>query len=503
MVALDDLAGDGEAEAEADAARGEERLGPALRGLAREALAGVAHLDGELLVAAGVLAHFHGDVRVVGIGLERVEHDLAEGVAQRLVVAADLPGGDILVEGKLSEFLAGMEGVGLVECLDDQVGDLHGFAPLADPFAGEEDHLAGEPRDALHAAGHRAGEGLLKLRVADTVLEELLVCGERDEGIADLVGEVLGHGFHEPQVGRLDLQLAGALVIAHVFEDEQRGIRVRRALCFEGGNLDAEGRVRRVRELILKGCAADAALDGGEDEAAELLREVGEFELRLAGAVAEDEMLRGCVGVEGGEIAADDDAAAAEMAEDVGDHRVVGVELVVQPGVADGEADLLEHVEDERQLFVRVGFAGQPLVEDGDAEQRLAVEDGDGHMRAEELEFLGDLAAGLRLVAARAEDAALAVQVAADARAEREREVLEHALVEADGAAGAQPAVVRRERAVAQDARGFPQEDNRAIHTDDLAQEQEELLQQRAGIEAVREDAGEFPQRLQRAGGIV
>ena len=101
-------------------------------------------------------------------------------------------------------------------------------------------------------------------------------------------------------------------------------------------------------------------------------------------------------------------------------------------------------------------------------------------------------ASGLR----RAQDAPLPVQVAADARAEREREVLEHALIEPDGAGRAQPAVLRRERALAEDRRRFAQEDDRAIDADDLAQEQQELLQQRRGIEAVREHAGETPQRL-------
>jgi hypothetical protein len=51
-----------------------------------------------------------------------------------------------------------MEGVSLVESLDDEVGKLHGFSTFRLPFAREKDHLIGESRNSLHPTSHRAGE---------------------------------------------------------------------------------------------------------------------------------------------------------------------------------------------------------------------------------------------------------------------------------------------------------------------------------------------------------
>ena len=72
---------------------------------------------------------------------------------------------------------------------------------------------------------------------------------------------------------------------------------------------------------------------------------------------------------------------------------VIRDELVVQPGIAEREAHLLEHVENQRQLFVGVRLAGQPFVEDRHADERFAVQDRDRHLRAQQLEFLDDLPA--------------------------------------------------------------------------------------------------------------
>ena len=89
-----------------------------------------------------------------------------------------------------------------------------------------------------------------------------------------------------------------------------------------------------------------AGLDDGEDAAADFLREVGEFEPAFALARGEEVFAGGDIGVERIEIAADDDATAAELPEDVRDHVMIADQLIVQPGVADGEAHFLEHVEE-------------------------------------------------------------------------------------------------------------------------------------------------------------
>ena len=44
---------------------------------------------------------------------------------------------------------------------------VHCIAKFALPFARQEDHLIGQPRDALHATRHRDAERFLKLGVTD------------------------------------------------------------------------------------------------------------------------------------------------------------------------------------------------------------------------------------------------------------------------------------------------------------------------------------------------
>ncbi len=259
----------------------------------------------------------------------------------------------------------------------------------------------------------------------------------------------------------------GALVLGDVFDDQQRGVGVRGALGRERQDRHAKPAVGQMGELVLERGDRRAGFRHREDHATELLREVGKLQLPLAGAIVQEDVGGRGVGVEDGEVRTDHEAA--DLAENAGDHRMVRVKLAVQPRVADGEADFLQHMENKGELFVRIRLAGEPLVEDGDTDERLAVEDRDGDLRAEELEFLGDLAAGERVGAGGFQDATLAVEVASDPRAEREGEVLEDALVEADRAGGAKPAVFLRERAVGEQTRRLAQEDDGAVHADDFA----------------------------------
>jgi hypothetical protein len=57
-------------------------------------------------------------------------------------------------------------------------------------------------------------------------------------------------------------------------------------------------------------------------------------------------LVSGGIGVEGGEMRIEDDASASEMVEDIGDDGVTFLEETMDLGVLNGEADLLEHVED-------------------------------------------------------------------------------------------------------------------------------------------------------------
>ena len=182
-----------------------------------------------------------------------------------------------------------------------------------------------------------------------------------------------------------------------------------------------------------------------------------------------------------GEIAADDDAPALQVAQNVRDHGVVGRQLVVQPGIADGQAHLLQHVEEKREFLVRVGLAGQPFIEDGHAQERFAIQDRNGDVRAEQLKFLGNLAAGLRLLAGALQDAALPAQEAADARCRARgrsaRGTIAPGRWRRRSAASDPPA--RRAASRAGGAQRPAQENDGAIDADDLAQQQQESLEQR------------------------
>ena len=175
-------------------------------------------------------------------------------------------------------------------------------------------------------------------------------------------------------------------------------------------------------------------------------------------------------------------------------------ELVVQPGVADGEPDFLEHVEDEREFLVGVGFAGQPLVEDDHAEQRLAVEDREWRPRAPRSWnslAISRLVCASWLLARRMRPCRCRwpPMPAPSESAKCWRTLWSCPMAHAErsqrssGASGLS----------LQHAGGFAQENDGAVDADDFAQEQEELLEQRRGVEAVREHAGKAPQRLERA----
>ena len=112
----------------------------------------------------------------------------------------------------------------LVEGLDEEIGDEDGFGEVGLPFAGEKEHLAGEAGDAFDAIGESGGEGGLEFGILEGMLEELLVGGERDEGVADFVSEMLGHGFDEAEVCGLDFEAEGAFVFGDIFDDEEGGI---------------------------------------------------------------------------------------------------------------------------------------------------------------------------------------------------------------------------------------------------------------------------------------
>ena len=79
----------------------------------------------------------------------------------------------------------------------------------------------------------------------------------------------------------------------------------------------------------------------------------------------------------------DHHTAAPELAEDVAHHGLIALDLRMEPRVANGQPHLLQHVEDDRQLLVRVRFAAETLIEHSDSQQRMPVHDGNRDLRSE------------------------------------------------------------------------------------------------------------------------
>ena len=78
-----------------------------------------------------------------------------------------------------------------------------------------------QPGDALDAIGQRMVERLAEFLVVEFLREQLLVRGERDDGVADFVREPVGHGFDEPQIGGLDFQMPQLFGLREVFRGEK------------------------------------------------------------------------------------------------------------------------------------------------------------------------------------------------------------------------------------------------------------------------------------------
>ncbi len=135
----------------------------------------------------------------------------------------------------------------------------------------------------------------------------------------------------------------------------------------------------------------------------------------------------GLVGVEHAQVVSDDDAGAAEFAQYAGHHLVIAGELVVQPDVAEREADLFEQVENEFQLNVDERFAGDAAVEHGDPDNAFAAGNGHRDLRAEQFKFLLRLAVSAGFFAVATENPAEFGKLGAQAGIQRKFKMFEEA----------------------------------------------------------------------------
>ena len=151
------------------------------------------------------------------------------------------------------------------------------------------------------------------------------------------------------------------------------------------------------------------------------------------------------------------------------------------------------------ECLVRKRLARDAAIEHRDAYHRLAVENGKRDLRAEQFEFLENLAIHAGLIAAVFENATMPVKVPADAGLQGQFETIHQTRREADGAGRAQLPVIRRRAGDGHRRGRAAQENAGAVHAENAAQQQEEFLEQRFRAQAVRENAREIPQHLERA----
>ncbi len=207
---------------------------------------------------------------------------------------------------------------------------------------------------------------------------------------------------------------------------------------------------------------------------------------------------RRLVRVQNFKVASDDDARAAQFAQDVGHQLVIADQLVVQPDVAEREADLFEQVENQFQFHVHQRLAGHAAVKDRDPDDGIAAVDRHGDLRAKQFKFFLHLAVieGFRAVAA--EDAAQPVDLRADAGVQREFKMFEQAGGNSDGRSRAQPPRIFRRHGFRERRAGTVQKNRRAVDAQNFPEELQKLPEHRLGIERVREDRRKIAQHIER-----
>ena len=104
--------------------------------------------------------------------------------------------------------------------------------------AGQETHLIDQAHDPLDAVGQSDIERGAEFGVFPFIGQQLLVRGERDHGIADFMGEPIGHGFDQAQIGGLNLEAAQLFALGAVFDHQQGGSGQAGLLPLERDDID-------------------------------------------------------------------------------------------------------------------------------------------------------------------------------------------------------------------------------------------------------------------------
>ena len=322
--------------------------------------------------------------------------------------------------------------------------------------------------------------------------------GERHHGVADLVHQPIRHGFDEAEIGSLDFQPAQLLALAQILGGEQRGSGHGRIAVVKRQHADFVNRAGRIFRFVAERFQRCAGLEHLINLGAERAGQIAEFQTAGALVLPPKMPPRRLVRVQHFQVAADHHARAAQFPQHIRHHLVIARQLIVQPDVAQREADLFEQMKNQFQLHVHQRFAGHATIENRHADDRVAALNRHRHLRAEQFKFLLRLAVRARLVAVAAENAPQLRDLRADARIQRQFKMFQQSVRETDGRSRAQPpAIFRRHHFRERRARTI-QKNRRAIHAQDVAEKLQKLFQHRLRVERMREDRRKIPQHIQR-----
>ncbi len=201
------------------------------------------------------------------------------------------------------------------------------------------------------------------------------------------MGEAFGHLLHQSEIGGLDLQMAQAVGDRAVFDQDEHSRGGRLLFAVEGGDGDLIGAVRLPDGVKFVIGHRLAGLEDLENLAANDLGEIIEIEGAGRAVGPRETAPRHVVGMEHVQVPPYDDAPGLDVPQYVKHHFVPGRNLVVPPDVLDGQAQLFEQMEDQRQFIVGHRLSRQPLVEHRHAHKRLPVQHRDGDARAQQIKF--------------------------------------------------------------------------------------------------------------------
>ena len=245
--------------------------------------------------------------------------------------------------------------------------------------------------------------------------------GERDQRVANLMSQPVGHGANQAQVGRFDLQLLELLGLRAVFHHEQsRFGQIAGRAAIDRHDADLKNRPRRFRRLKAERSDGGAGLEHLVNFAPQRRGKISELHVAGAAPRASEIVPRALVGVKNLQIAIDHYTGIAQLTQHTGQQFAVAGHLVVPPDIAHRQGQAFQQMKDRFQFHVGEWFTRDPPIEQRHPEHGFAVQDRHGHLSPQNLKLFLDFLInnGRRLIAA--QNSAGTSQISTDSALVRE-----------------------------------------------------------------------------------